>query len=346
MVPLAAERRRRTMDPSNSRFANPRGAVDSASMVFEDVDDRAFGYGEHDLVSTAVPRFIGGYRVRERIGEGAMAAIYAAEQERPRRTVALKVMKLGLASRALRERFEAEAETLARLRHPFIPQVFDAGTHRPEPGDGGVGPVPFIVMEHVEAGRPITDYADALVLAVRPRIDLFLGVCDAVEHAHRRGVLHRDLKPTNLLVDAHGEPRVIDFGVARVLDAASAAAEIDEESGQLIGTVQYMSPEQCSAGRAPLDRRSDVYSLAVVLYELLVGRLPYDVRRSPVNEATRVIREARPPLAGELKVELKGELERILRKALSTDREQRYPTAAALASDLRAFVQGSAPAAA
>ncbi len=320
------------MDSSNSRITNDAATLRLASAEFHDVDERAL-VAEHDLVTFAMPRFIGGYRVRARIGEGAMASIYAAEQERPRRTVALKVMRLGLASRALRERFEAEAETLARLRHPFIPQVYDAGTHRPEPGDGGAGPVPFIVMEHVEHGRPITDFADALELPVSARIDLFCGVCDAVEHAHRRGVLHRDLKPSNILVDLHGEPRVIDFGVARVFDHFDV-----EEAGQLIGTVQYMSPEQCAAEPSRLDARSDVYSLAVVLYELLVGRLPYDVRRSPVNEATRVIREACPPLAGELKVELKGELERILRKALSSDREKRYASAAALAVDLRRFV--------
>ncbi|MHC4218807.1 MAG: serine/threonine-protein kinase, partial [Planctomycetota bacterium] len=218
--------------------------------------------------SPSIPGRIGHYRIKRVIGSGGMGTVYEAMQEHPRRAVALKVMKPGISSRSALRRFEYESQILARLRHPNIAQVYEAGTH-----DEVGGTVPYFVLEYIPNARSITEYARAKSLSTRRRLELFTKVCDAIQHGHRKGVIHRDLKPGNILVDSNGEPKVIDFGVARSTDSDLAITTLQTHVGQLIGTLQYMSPEQLEADPHAIDGRADVYSLGVVLYELLSDKL-------------------------------------------------------------------------
>lgn len=275
---------------------------------------------------------IGRYRILRPLASGGMGEVYEAEQDSPRRIVALKVLRSGLASPVLVRRFEHEAELLGRLRHPNIAQVYDAGTC-----DRGFGPVPFFAMELVPDASPITSYAAAHALGLRERIGLFLAVCEAVSHGHQRGVIHRDLKPGNILIDAGGAVKVIDFGVARVVDAGDGVT-IQTDAGQLIGTIGYMSPEQLSADPAELDIRTDVYSLGVVLFEVLCGRLPHEVGERSVLEAARVIREEPPARPSGIRPALRGDLETILLFALEKDKNRRYQSVAQFAADLRRYL--------
>jgi serine/threonine protein kinase len=275
------------------------------------------------------PERIGSYRILDVLGVGGFGIVYLAEQERPLRRVALKVLRTGVADRAARRRFEREADVLGQLRHPGIAQVYEAGTD-----DSGHSLQSYFAMELVE-GAPLTTHADARGLDRPARIRLFLDVCDAVHHAHGRGVLHRDLKPANILVDPDGHPKVLDFGIARVIDPDLRTATLQTSTGQLLGTVPYMSPEQIEGDPESLDGRADVYSLGVVLYELLTGRLPLDVQNQPLHQAARLILEAPPLHPARLDRAFRGDLGTILMKALEKDRERRYATAAALADDLR-----------
>ena len=263
------------------------------------------------VLSPSMPKKIGHYHLRQLIGSGGMAVVYLAVQEHPRRTVALKLMKSGVTSRSALRRFEYESQILARLRHPSIAQVYEAGTH-----DDGTGGVPFFAMEYIASARTITDYANEKKLGARQRLELFVKVCEAVHHGHQKGIIHRDLKPGNILVDSSGEPKIIDFGVARATDSDMAVTTLQTDIGQLVGTVQYMSPEQCEADPADLDTRSDVYALGVVLYELLCGQLPYDVTRVAIHEAARVIREHSPARPSTINRTLRGDLETITLKAM------------------------------
>ncbi len=229
---------------------------------------------------------IGAYRIESVLAAGGMGTVYLAEQQSPRRQVALKLLRAGIASSSALRRFEYEAEILAHLRHPNVAEIYEAGTH--------LG-LPFFVMEFIPDAQPITDYAEQHDLSPRDRLKLFAQICDAVHHGHQRGIIHRDLKPANILVDVAGRVKVIDFGVARATDADIALTTLRTETGQLVGTLQYMSPEQCDADPHELDVRSDVYSLGMVLYELLCRRLPYDVREATLATAARVICEHPPP---------------------------------------------------
>ena len=278
-------------------------------------------------------RTIGAYTLRRLIAAGGMGAVYEAWQKQPRRPVALKLMKSGIASTSALRRFEYEAQLLARLRHPGIAQVFDAGTH-----DDGTGPVPYFAMEYIPRAAPITEYASANHLSTRQRLELFIRVCEAVHHGHQKGIIHRDLKPSNILVDSTGQPKVIDFGVARSIDSDMAITTLLTSVGQLIGTLQYMSPEQCAADPHDLDTRSDVYALGVVLYELLCGQLPYDVSGAPIHEAVRIIGEQSPTRPSTHSKALRGDLETITLKALEKDRKRRYQSAADLARDLQRYL--------
>ncbi len=214
------------------------------------------------------PATLGPYRIIRVLGEGGMGTVYEAEQAQPRRTVALKVIKAGFISPQLLRRFEQESLALGRLQHPGIAQIYEAAT-----ADGGFGPQPYFAMELIR-GQSLLTHAAAKHLTFRQRLELMVRICDAVHHAHQRGIIHRDLKPGNILVDESAQPKILDFGVARVTDS-DAHATRQTDIGQLVGTLAYMSPEQVLADPLELDVRSDVYALGVILYELLAGHLPY-----------------------------------------------------------------------
>ncbi|MHC4421381.1 MAG: tetratricopeptide repeat protein [Planctomycetota bacterium] len=281
----------------------------------------------------ALPEKIGGYAVKRVLASGGMGTVYLAIQEQPRRNVALKVMKSGVVSRSALRRFEYESQILARLRHPNIAQVYEAGTH-----DDGAGGVPYFAMEYIAGAKPLTQYAQGTNLSTRQRLELFTAVCDAVAHGHQKGVIHRDLKPSNIVVDAQGIPKIIDFGVARATDSDLAVTTLQTDVGELIGTLQYMSPEQCAADPHDIDTRSDVYALGVVLYEMLCGQLPYDLARLGLPDAVRVIRETGPARPSSINRTLRGDIETIVLKALDKDRTRRYRTAAELGEDIGRYL--------
>ena len=282
-------------------------------------------------------RVIYDYRVVRLIASGGMGRVYEAEQSSPRRTVALKILKLGLVSSAAVRRFVSEGQILARLRHPGIAQVYQAGTL-----EVGGETVPFYAMEHIPSASPITHYAKERNLSTRDRLALFARVCDAVHHSHEKGIIHRDLKPANALVDEAGDPKLIDFGVARIVDRDTALSTMATEPGLLIGTLTYMSPEQCAGDSQDVDARGDIYSLGVMLYELLCWELPYDLRYLNWIRAIRVILEAPPRRPGALDRSLRGNVEAILLKALAKNRLDRYQTVADLARDIRGHLAGEA----
>ncbi|MBL8767297.1 MAG: serine/threonine protein kinase, partial [Planctomycetes bacterium] len=275
---------------------------------------------------------IGRYRVVGVLGAGGMGAVYEAEQDEPRRRVAIKVLGVG-ASPAFMERFRHEAQVLGRLSHPGIAQIFEAGTFELD----GASP-PFIAMEKVD-GVSITQDAERRGLDVRGRIESVVRVCDAVEYAHERGVVHRDLKPANILVDATGQPKVLDFGVARVTAKDTMIRSLHTSAGQLVGTLQYMSPEQVSGDPDAVDRRSDVYALGVLLYELLSGKLPYELSNRSIPDAARIIHDVEPTSIAQHVRALRGDVETIIGRALTKEPSRRYATAAALAADLRRFLR-------
>jgi WD40 repeat protein/tRNA A-37 threonylcarbamoyl transferase component Bud32 len=264
-----------------------------------------------------------GYQVLRELGRGGMGTVYEAEQHIPRRRVALKVIRPGLASPRLLKRFAQEAEILGRLHHPGIASIYEAGQTEDGP--------PFIAMELIR-GEPLDRYACRHALGASARLALFARVCDAVQHAHQRGVVHRDLKPANILVDQAGQPRVLDFGVARL-----AKADL-QTTGQLLGTPAYMSPEQVTSVPAAIDARSDVYTLGVILFELLADRLPYDLQHLPLPEVARVIREQDPARLSSVNALFRGDVETIVAKALAKDPARRYASAGALAADLRRYL--------
>jgi len=273
---------------------------------------------------------IGQFRIVRVLGEGGMGVVYEAEQASPKRRVALKVIRGGHVSARVRRRFEVESAVLARLQHPGIAAVYEAGIS----GDGRWA-TPYFAMELVE-GTSLSDFGAKL--DVRGRVELVARVCDAVQHAHTKGVIHRDLKPANILVSATGHPKVLDFGVARVADADDQGASLATEAGQIVGTIAYMSPEQVAGDSNEVDTRADVYALGVILYELLTGAMPVEVRGTTVVEAARRIAEIRPAPIGARDRRLKGDLQTIVAKALEKDRERRYQSAGDLGADLRRWL--------
>ncbi|MFH1144783.1 MAG: serine/threonine-protein kinase [Candidatus Eisenbacteria bacterium] len=321
------------------------------------------GPGDSELTRTTqdspdapgAPRCIGPYRLLQRIGEGGMGEVYEAEQERPvRRRVALKLIKRGMDTKEVIARFESERQALALMDHPNIARVFDAGST--EEG------LPYFVMELVH-GVPITEHCDRQRLPTRERLELFLRVCDAVQHAHQKAVIHRDIKPSNILIsfqDEQAVPKIIDFGVAKAIAQPLCQRTLFTEMGQLIGTPGYMSPEQAEMSGQGIDTRTDVYSLGAVLYELLVGAQPFDpetLRGVGFDAMRRMIREVEPPrpstrvealgkaaaatatnrqtTARLLMGELRGDLDWIAMKALEKDRGRRYGSPSDLAADIR-----------
>ena len=273
---------------------------------------------------------IGGYRIVRVIGSGGMAIVYEAIQSNPSRRVALKVLKRSMAQTSASHRFRYETEILAKLKHPGIAHVYEAGLCVDESGQS----VPFIAMEHIEGSLRLTEYTDEQGLDLRKRLLLLADVCDAVQHGHRHGVIHRDLKPSNVLVDSTGRPKVIDFGVARSTDPEQAWITQEIELGRLLGTLHYMSPEQCdSAG--DVDVRADIYALGVMLYELVCGCLPHDLTQVIAPEALRIIQQEAPKKPSVIDPRLKGDIEAIILKAIDKDPDQRYRSAEAMSADIR-----------
>jgi eukaryotic-like serine/threonine-protein kinase len=301
---------------------------------------------------------IGPYRLLEKIGEGGMGMVFVAEQVRPiHRRVAIKLIKLGMDSKEVIARFESERQALAMMNHPNIAQVYDAGV-----SENGR---PYFVMEHV-SGLPITEYCDRNRLTMRERLELFIPVCQAIHHAHQNGIIHRDVKPTNILVterDGKPVPKVIDFGVAKALHQRLTEKTVYTELGKVIGTPAYMSPEQAEMTGLHVDTTTDIYSLGVVLYELLIGVTPFDtlaLLESGWEKLCRVIRESDPPtpstrvsMLGARAIEvalkrrlepavlarhLRGELDWITLRALAKDRTRRYPSASEFAADIERFL--------
>jgi len=275
---------------------------------------------------------IGRYRILRVLGEGGMGIVYEAEDDQLHRTVALKVIRGEFVSADLARRFALESEALGRLQHPGIAQIYEAGTD-----EGPAGLRSYFAMEFVR-GLPLTTYANTNRLDLEQRLELFALVCDAVHHAHRQGVVHRDLKPANILVDDSGQPKVLDFGVARLTDADLPGTR-HTSVGEMVGTLQYMSPEQVNAIPSEVDGRSDVYSLGVLLYELISGRLPYNLERAALHEAARVILVDDPAPLSSINRRLRGDVEIIVAKALEKVKQRRYNSADALASDVRRFLR-------
>lgn len=276
------------------------------------------------------PPTVGRYRILRPIASGGMGTVYLAEQEDPRRCVAIKLLHPGLAGTSMLRRFQQEAQLLARLNHPSIAHVYEVGSV-------GTGPrtQPFIAMEFVD-GVPLTEYARRNQLDVRQRLLLLAEVADGLEHAHERGVVHRDLKPANILVDADGRPRILDLGVARAIGDDTRLATMQTETGQLIGTMPYMSPEQAGGHVNEVDARADIYALGVVAFELLVGRLPYLLDGRGLHEVLRIIREEEPTRLSAIDRSLSGDVETVVLHSLEKEPARRYQSAAEFAADLRA----------
>ena len=301
-------------------------------------------------------RTLGPYRLLELVGEGGMGEVWLAEQTRPvRRQVALKIIKAGMDTAQVVARFEAERQALALMNHPAIARVFDAGA-TPQGR-------PYFVMEYVR-GEPVTAYCARHKLAIGERLELFIQVCEGVQHAHQKGIIHRDLKPSNVLVtlqDDRPVPKIIDFGVAKATIRTLTERTLHTEFGALVGTAEYMSPEQAEMTGLDVDTRTDIYALGVVLYELLTGVLPFEskiLREKGLDEIRRTIREVDPPRpssrvtalaasrplerpkASGLASRLKGDLDWITMKALDKDRTRRYETSNGLAMDVRRHLAG------
>ena len=305
-------------DVPEDDFLEAAGRDASALLAEEDID--------------ALPERIGPYRILRRLGEGGMGVVYEAEQESPRRRVALKLVRPGMTTPRLLRRFEFETEVLGRLEHAGIASIFEAGT-----AETPLGELPFFAMELVH-GKPIHRWADDSGLLPRQRVELLVQVCDAVEHAHAKGVIHRDLKPGNVLVDESGAPRVLDFGVARLAGEEREMHDRMTREGQLVGTPAYSSPEQVRGDPGAIDARTDVYSLGVLGYELLAGRLPHALEGKSLTEAARIIEQEEPRALSADDPRLRGDLETIFAKALEKDPERRYVSASALAADLRRYL--------
>ena len=311
----------------------PRSGTSPPTDVPGADGDEIFAGGRH-------PDRIGPFRIRGVLGQGGMGVVYRAEQDSPRREVALKVVRPGYATPEIMRRFAHESQILGKLQHPGIAQVYQAGT-----ADTGAGPQPFFAMELVH-GPTLSAHIDEEQPSLRARLELMVQICDAVQHAHTKGVIHRDLKPANVIVtnsagklSGSRQPKILDFGVARATDADIQSATIQTTAGQLVGTVPYMSPEQVAADPEALDTRSDVYALGVMLFEVLSGELPHDLRRVGIAEAARIIGQVEPTKLGAHDTTLRGDLETITAKALEKEPDRRYQSALELGEELGRYLR-------
>jgi len=270
---------------------------------------------------------VGKYCIERVLGVGGMGAVYCATQKKPHRQVALKLIRPGVLSKKSIRRFDLEAEILGRLDHPNIAKIYEAGI---DPQSQS----PYFAMEYV-GGQELNDFVSEHNLSIYDRLELIAKLCDAIQHAHAKGVIHRDLKPANVLVTSDCEPKVLDFGVARATDTNTKGATLQTNMGQLIGTLYYMSPEQALGDTLNLDTRSDVYALGVVLYEILTGEIPYDLKDKPIHDIVRTIQSTAPTRLSKYDPSLKGDIEIIVGKALEKERDQRYQSVADLSSDIR-----------
>jgi len=300
--------------------------------VIDEVLRRKSGPSSSATDDAPMPERIGRYTIRRKLGEGGMGVVYLAEQDEPKRPVAVKVVRPEAMSGQMRRRFQQEARVLGLLGHPGIAQIYEAGT---AVSDGRE--LAYFAMEYVE-GTPITEYAEGRKLSHRARLELLTGICDAVHHAHQKGIVHRDLKPENILVDSTGQSKVLDFGVANATNADIKTLSVQTQAAQIIGTLPYMSPEQALGDPDAVDTRCDVYALGVIAYELLAKKLPLDLRRSSIVEAARIIREEEPKRLGQVSRIFRGDIETIVAKALEKDRDHRYASAAELGADIRRFL--------
>ncbi len=277
---------------------------------------------------------VGSYTVVRKIAAGGMGTVYEAEQDSPRRRVALKLLRSTDETASAARRFRYEADILAHLQHPNIAQIYEAGTHQ-----HGATSMHFFAMELVPDAIPVTQYADQHQLGIDERVRLIIDACAAVHHGHQHGIIHRDLKPSNILVGRDGQLKVIDFGVARAVDRDLLTLDFNTQAGQLIGTPQYMSPEQLDADPHRIDIRTDVYALGVVLFELLTGHLPYDFKSSAILSIAEAIKRQPPRRLGRNNPKLCGDLETIAGKALEKTPERRYQSAADLSRDLQRYLE-------
>src|SRR5579864_1326370 len=364
---LVPDQRWAYLDSACGQDGELRDEADSLIASHEAADTQFLAAAAPEILQLAsatiapqleVNRTIGQYRLVEEIGRGGMGQVWLAEQTAPlRRQVALKLIKVGLYDDGVLKRFQSERQSLAIMDHPSIAKVFDAGAT----SDGQ----PYFVMEYV-AGVPITDYCDQKRLKIRERLELFIKVCEGVQHAHQKAIIHRDLKPANILVievDGKAVPRIIDFGLAKATGPQPADESMFTQVGSFVGTPGYMSPEQADPG-ADVDTRSDVYSLGVVLYVLLTGYLPFQAKpgnERPLDEMLRRVREEDPPRPstkvstnretssataeargtepGQLVSLLRGDLDWLTMKALEKDRSRRYGTASELAADITRYLK-------
>ena len=278
----------------------------------------------------AIPETIAGYRILGLLGQGGMGLVYRAQQQSPKRIVALKVLAPDSITKEKSRRFAYEAEFLGRLQHPGIARIYEAGIAKTPEGHR-----PYIAMELIEGAQSITRHAREKNLGSRECLAVLAKVCDAVEHAHQKGLIHRDLKPANILVDTDGQPKVLDFGVARATDSDIEVTLLATDATRFVGTIPYMSPEQAGGQSKDIDTRSDVYTIGVVAYQLLTGRMPYGVTPQSHAHMLRTICEDEPSRLSSIDRSLRGDIETIVLKALAKDREHRYQSALALGDDIR-----------
>ena len=330
---LPPQERAAYLDKVCAHAPDVRSEVESLLRYATDEEDFLRPDAEESSFPGPILERLGPYRILREIGAGGMGVVYLAEQQSPQRRVALKVMACYPHSRAASRRFELEGELLGRLQHPGIAQIFESGTDV-----SGSTARAYLAMEYID-GLALTRFCDEQSLDRTARIRLLIQVARAIQHAHLKGVVHRDLKPSNILVTGSGEVKVIDFGVAHVMDA-DGDGSLRTRTGEIVGTLNYMSPEQVRGEVGAIDSRTDVYALGVLCFELLAGHLPYDLRNTSITRAAEVVCTQEPQRLGRIAANCRGDLEWIVARALEKEPSRRYRSAESLASDLERYLRG------